>query len=42
MTLPRIVYSGRFKNRGAATFFKDITTVGALMILAAHAPEPDK
>ena len=27
-----------FKNRGAATFFKDITTIGALMILAAHAP----
>jgi putative oxidoreductase len=26
-----------FKNRGAATFFKDITTIGALMILAAHA-----
>src|SRR5262249_39453691 len=27
-----------FKNRGAATFFKDITTIGALMILAVHAP----
>jgi putative oxidoreductase len=27
-----------FKNRGAATFFKDITTVGALMILAVHSP----
>ena len=26
-----------FKNRGAATFFKDITTIGALMILAVHA-----
>jgi putative oxidoreductase len=25
-----------FKNRGAATFLKDITTIGALMILAAH------
>jgi uncharacterized membrane protein YphA (DoxX/SURF4 family) len=27
-----------FKNRGAATFFKDITTIGALTILAMHAP----
>ena len=27
-----------FKNRGAATFFKDITTIGALMILAVHSP----
>jgi putative oxidoreductase len=27
-----------FKNRGAATFFKDITTVGALMILAVDSP----
>jgi putative oxidoreductase len=26
-----------FKNRGAATFFKDITTIGALMIFAVHA-----
>ena len=25
-----------FKNRGAATFFKDITTIGALAILGAH------
>jgi putative oxidoreductase len=25
-----------FKNRGAATFFKDITTIGALVILAVH------
>ena len=31
-----------FKNRGAATFFKDITTIGALMILAVHARTPDK
>jgi len=29
-----------FKNRGAATFFKDITTIGALVILAAHARTP--
>ena len=27
-----------FKNRGAATFFKDITTIGALLILSAHSP----
>lgn len=27
-----------FKNCGAATFFKDITTIGALMILAVHSP----
>lgn len=27
-----------FKNRGAATFFKDITTIGALIILAVYAP----
>src|SRR6185295_2695823 len=27
-----------FKNRGAATFFKDITTIGALIILAVHSP----
>ncbi len=27
-----------FKNRGAATFFKDITTIGALVILAVHSP----
>lgn len=27
-----------FKNRGAATFFKDIATIGALMIFAVHAP----
>jgi putative oxidoreductase len=27
-----------FKNRGAATFFKDITTIGALIILAVHTP----
>ena len=31
-----------FKNRGAATFFKDITTIGALMILAVHARAPSK
>jgi putative oxidoreductase len=31
-----------FKNRGAATFFKDITTIGALLILAAHARTPAK
>lgn len=30
-----------FKNRGAATFFKDITTIGALLILAAHARAPN-
>jgi uncharacterized membrane protein YphA (DoxX/SURF4 family) len=27
-----------FKNRGAATFFKDITTIGALMILRNALP----
>jgi putative oxidoreductase len=27
-----------FKNRGAATFFKDITTIGALVIMAVHSP----
>lgn len=27
-----------FKNRGAATFFKDITTIGALIILSVHSP----
>ena len=27
-----------FKNRGAATFFKDITTIGALLIFAVHGP----
>ena len=31
-----------FKNRGAATFFKDITTVGALVIFAVHARTPNK
>ena len=31
-----------FKNRGAATFFKDITTIGALLILAVHARTPGK
>jgi uncharacterized membrane protein YphA (DoxX/SURF4 family) len=25
-----------FKNRGAATFFKDITTIGALIIFASY------
>src|SRR5262249_41941292 len=27
-----------FLNRGAATFFKDVTTVGALCVLIAHVP----
>jgi uncharacterized membrane protein YphA (DoxX/SURF4 family) len=27
-----------FKNRGAATFFKDITTMGALLLFAVHGP----
>ena len=27
-----------FKNRGAATFFKDITTIGALLVFAVHGP----
>jgi putative oxidoreductase len=27
-----------FKNRGAATFFKDITMIGALLIFAVHGP----
>ena len=31
-----------FKNRGAATFFKDITTIGALLILAVHARKFDR
>jgi putative oxidoreductase len=31
-----------FKNRGAAMFFKDITTIGALMIFAVHARTPNK
>jgi putative oxidoreductase len=31
-----------FKNRGAATFFKDITTIGALIIFAVHAGTPNK
>jgi hypothetical protein len=31
-----------FRNRGAATFFKDITTIGALLIFAAHARTPNK
>lgn len=31
-----------FKNRNAATFFKDITTIGALVIFAAHAPTSKK
>jgi putative oxidoreductase len=31
-----------FKNRAAATFFKDITTIGALLILAAYAGMPSK
>jgi hypothetical protein len=34
--------ASNFKNRGAATFFKDITTIGALMIFAVHVPTPNK
>jgi len=34
--------SANFKNRGAATFFKDITTIGALLILAVRARTPNK
>jgi hypothetical protein len=33
------VILANFKNRGAATFFKDITTIGALMIFAVHAQQ---
>jgi putative oxidoreductase len=31
-----------FKSRGAAAFFKDITTIGALIIFAVHARTPNK
>ncbi|MFO1159109.1 MAG: DoxX family protein [Reyranellaceae bacterium] len=31
-----------FKNRGAATFFKDITTIGALLIFAMYAGRTSK
>jgi putative oxidoreductase len=31
-----------FKNRSAATFFKDITTIGALVIFAVHVRMPNR
>ena len=37
-----VLMLANFKSRGAATFFKDITTIGALMILAVHTPMPKK
>jgi putative oxidoreductase len=32
------VWTANFYNRGAATFFKDITTIGALLMLLVHGP----
>ena len=32
------VWTANFYNRGAATFFKDITTIGALLMLMVHGP----
>src|SRR6202007_3345369 len=32
------VIAKNFFNRGAATFFKDVTTVGALCLLIVHGP----
>lgn len=32
------VVARNFFNRGAATFFKDVTTIGALSILIVHGP----
>ena len=32
------MWTANFYNRGAATFFKDITTIGALLMLMVHGP----
>ena len=32
------VVAANFYNRGAATFFKDVTTIGALLMLLVHGP----